>query len=82
MGFVVFNIDYRLAPTHKFPAAFDDAARALAWVREQAPKYGGDASRIVIAGESAGGNLTASLVHIKAGKLHPIAVTGALGIGG
>ena len=46
MGFVVFNIDYRLAPTHKFPAAFDDAARALAWVREQAPKYGGDASRI------------------------------------
>ena len=74
MGFVVFNIDYRLAPTHKFPAAFDDAARALAWVREQAPKYGGDPSRIVIAGESAGGNLTASLVAASCYKLsHPSA---------
>ena len=74
MGFVVFNIDYRLAPTHKFPAAFDDAARALAWVREQAPKYGGDPSRIVIAGESAGGNLTTSLVAASCYRLsHPSA---------
>jgi acetyl esterase len=61
MGFVVFNIDYRLAPAHRFPAAFDDAARALAFVLGQAPAHGGDPARLVLAGESAGGNLVTAL---------------------
>ena len=60
-GHVVFNINYRLAPKHRFPAAIEDACAAYTWVIENAAKYGGDVSRLVIAGESAGGNLAASL---------------------
>ncbi len=61
MGYVVFNINYRLAGTAPFPAAIEDCAHALAWVHDNAHLYGGDPSRIVIAGESAGGNLTTAL---------------------
>ncbi len=60
-GYVVFNISYRLAPRHRFPAAIQDAATALAWVRENAADYGGDLDRLAFAGESAGGNLVTSL---------------------
>ncbi|MFO0635528.1 MAG: alpha/beta hydrolase [Nannocystaceae bacterium] len=49
-GYVVFNIGYRLAPRHPFPAALQDAAAALAWVHEHAARAGGDASRLVLAG--------------------------------
>jgi acetyl esterase len=60
-GYLVFNINYRLAPTHPFPAAVEDACAALTWVVENAASYGGDPSRLVLAGESAGGNLVTSL---------------------
>lgn len=60
-GFVVFNLNYRLAPRHKFPAALEDVAEALRWVHDNAARFGGDASRLVLAGESAGANLVASL---------------------
>lgn len=60
-GYVVFNINYRLAPRHPFPAAMEDSAAALLWVRENAARFGGDAGRIVLAGESAGANLVTSL---------------------
>lgn len=60
-GFVVFNIDYRLAPTHPYPAGLHDALRALMWVQDHAAEYGADPDRIVVAGESAGGNLTLAL---------------------
>lgn len=55
--YLVFNIDYRLAPKFRYPAAHEDACRAYAWVAENCARWGGDASRIVVAGESAGGNL-------------------------
>ncbi len=61
-GYVVFNIDYRLAPKHPFPAALEDAAEAYAWVCERAEEYGADRQRLVLAGESAGANLVASLM--------------------
>lgn len=60
-GYLVFNIDYRLAPAHPFPAAIEDAAHALRWVSRHAHEYGGDPSRLVLAGESAGANLVTSL---------------------
>jgi acetyl esterase len=60
-GYVVFNVDYRLAPDHRFPCAVEDACDAYAWVVEHAHEYGADAQRLVLAGESAGANLSASL---------------------
>jgi len=60
-GFVVFNLNYRLAPRHRYPAALEDVAEALRWVHDNAARFGGDASRLVLAGESAGANLVSSL---------------------
>ncbi len=59
-GYVVFNINYRLAPTHPFPAAVEDVCMAYEWVTMHAAQYGGDVSRLTLAGESAGANLVAS----------------------
>ncbi|MBM4360308.1 MAG: alpha/beta hydrolase [Deltaproteobacteria bacterium] len=60
-GYLVFNVNYRLAPEHPFPAAFEDVCEAYRWVVEHATEYGGDLGRLVVAGESAGANLTSSL---------------------
>jgi acetyl esterase len=60
-GHLVFTINYRLAPEHRYPAAVEDAAAALRWVAQNAASYGGDPSRLVLAGESAGANLVTSL---------------------
>lgn len=60
-GYLVFNIDYRLAPTHQFPAAVEDVATALRWIVRHAPAMGGDLSQLILAGESAGANLATGL---------------------
>ena len=60
-GYVVFNLDYRLAPAHPFPAAVRDVARAWTWVVDHASDFGADPDRLVLAGESAGGNLVTAL---------------------
>ena len=56
---IVISIDYRLAPEHKFPAAVDDAITAVKWIASNAKEFGIDASRIMVGGDSAGGNLAA-----------------------
>lgn len=60
-GYLVLMINYRLAPKYKFPAAAEDVAQAYQWVVGHAADFGGDPSRIVVAGESAGANLATAL---------------------
>ncbi|SDC87586.1 alpha/beta hydrolase [Actinokineospora iranica] len=57
-GLPVLLLDYRRAPEHPFPAAADDALAAYRWLLDQ----GYPANRLVVAGDSAGGHLTAGLL--------------------
>lgn len=56
-GFVVVDIDYRLAPEHPYPAAIDDLRTAAQWLLANAQTYGGDATQFAAIGHSAGGHL-------------------------
>ena len=73
---VVISVDYRLAPEHKFPTAWDDALATYKWTAANIGSWRGDPRRIAIAGESAGGNLAIStaIATVAAGLTRPKAV--------
>ena len=60
-GWVCVSINYRLSPTHKWPAHLIDCKTALQWIKKNISDYGGDAEFIITAGDSAGGQLSAMM---------------------
>ncbi|XP_073511321.1 arylacetamide deacetylase-like 3 [Phyllobates terribilis] len=67
-GAVVVSVGYRLAPEHKCPAAFDDCVLATVHFMKTAQEHGVDPSSVIICGDSAGGNLTATVCQALVGR--------------
>jgi acetyl esterase len=67
-GWSMGDLEYRLAPEHKYPAQLDDGLAAVRWATSLTQAYAGDAARIAVMGDSAGGNLAtviARRVHME-----------------
>lgn len=60
-GCRIVSVDYRLAPENKFPTAVNDAFYAYRWIRDHADRFGVNPGKIAVSGDSAGGNLCATL---------------------
>jgi acetyl esterase len=74
-GFMVISVAYRLAPEYPFPCAPNDCLSAIEWLRNNANNLGADKNRVVVAGDSAGGNL-AAVVALQCKKQFPDFIKG------
>jgi len=85
-GIVVAIADYRLYPQVKYPAFLDDGARAFAWVHTYVSRYGGDPTRIFVAGHSAGAYIAVMLAadreYLRKAGADPEWIHGVVGIAG
>src|SRR5438046_8979308 len=70
-GVLIVAVDYRLAPEHKFPAAVDDCFAAYRWLRTHGRDIDVDTARVAVAGDSAGGNLSAVVSQLAASSGTP-----------
>ncbi|MBS0388151.1 MAG: alpha/beta hydrolase [Proteobacteria bacterium] len=70
---IIVSVEYRLAPEHPYPAAWDDAEDVFGWAVANAARLGGDQSRSCVGGDSAGGNLSVAVSTrtLRAGKPSP-----------
>jgi len=85
-GYVTVIPDYRTYPEVRFPAFVEDAAEAVAWVRKNISRFGGDPSRIVLAGHSAGAHIAALLAYddhyLKAAGVPMTSIAALVGLAG
>lgn len=85
-GMLAIVADYRTYPEAGFPDFIDDAARAVAWSQKHASEYGGDPSRLFVAGHSAGAQIAALLGtdprYLDRHGLQPSALAGVIGLSG
>ncbi|GAA1925580.1 alpha/beta hydrolase [Streptantibioticus ferralitis] len=65
---LVVSVGYRLAPDNRFPAAVEDVVTVAKWVMRTVESFDGDIGRLAVAGDSAGGNLSAVLVNELPGR--------------
>jgi acetyl esterase/lipase len=78
-GFVVCNVEYRLAPVAKAPAAVNDALTAAKWFFDHSAQYGVDTNRIIVTGASAGGHLALMVgMTPQSAKLGPVVKVAAV----
>ena len=85
-GVVLVTISYRLSPAHKHPVHVQDVARAIAWTKANAAKFGGDPDRLFLTGHSAGGHLATLVVadpkYLAAHKMTAADIRGVVPISG
>ncbi|MFC0677345.1 alpha/beta hydrolase [Lysobacter korlensis] len=85
-GVLAVVADYRTWPRAGFPAFVEDGAKAVAWARENARRYGGDPSRVFVAGHSAGAQIAALIAtdarYLQPHGLSPRDLAGAIGLSG
>jgi triacylglycerol lipase len=80
-GYIGVTMTYRLAPEHKWPSGAEDVAGAVAWLRQNIGRYGGDPDKIVLAGNSAGAVHVASFAAGQGGA-DPASVAGVAMLSG